>query len=242
MDSIAATCGLSDRFAYSVIKGAVLAMTLSLVKDCFSLNIRCNSISPVRVHAPFVDAFREKEDLIEFKETEYWEAVQNFQKGAAIEARTNGLSPKRLAEAVHRPLTTARPHDACRRSPKRGLHAAAEDRGSQVSIGANLSKSKAADAGRCSRYDWRPHYRRQQTREHRIHEDVGTCFWPISLKLASQSGSLLLALHDRQLHVESRHVRTYFHSVQGQPSVRSKREECRWYPRRPPSNLHQRQA
>ena len=57
MASIVATCGLSDRFAYSMTKGAVLAMTLSVAKDCLSLNIRCNCISPARVHTPFVDGF-----------------------------------------------------------------------------------------------------------------------------------------------------------------------------------------
>lgn len=57
MASIAATCGLSDRFAYSMSKGAVLAMTLSVAKDCLPLNIRCNCISPARVHTPFVDGF-----------------------------------------------------------------------------------------------------------------------------------------------------------------------------------------
>ena len=31
--SIAATCGLADRFAYSMTKGAVLSMTLSVAKD-----------------------------------------------------------------------------------------------------------------------------------------------------------------------------------------------------------------
>lgn len=57
MASIAATCGLSDRFAYSMTKGAVLAMTLSVAKDCLPLNIRCNCTSPARVHTPFVDGF-----------------------------------------------------------------------------------------------------------------------------------------------------------------------------------------
>ena len=51
----------------------------------------------------------EKEDLSEFKQTEYWEAVQNFQKGSAAEARRNGLSPERLGQAVHMALTTAKP-------------------------------------------------------------------------------------------------------------------------------------
>lgn len=55
--SIAATAGLSDRFAYSMTKGAVLAMTLSVAKDCLPFNIRCNCISPARVHTPFVDGF-----------------------------------------------------------------------------------------------------------------------------------------------------------------------------------------
>jgi len=55
--SIAATSGLSDRFAYSMSKGAVLAMTFSVAKDYLADNIRCNAISPARIHTPFVDAF-----------------------------------------------------------------------------------------------------------------------------------------------------------------------------------------
>ena len=57
MASIAATLGLSDRFAYSMSKGAVLTMTLSVAKDYLKDNIRCNCISPARVHTPFVDGF-----------------------------------------------------------------------------------------------------------------------------------------------------------------------------------------
>lgn len=57
MASIAALVGLSDRFAYSMTKGAVSAMTLSIAKDYIRYNIRCNSISPARVHTPFVDGF-----------------------------------------------------------------------------------------------------------------------------------------------------------------------------------------
>lgn len=60
MASIAATCGLQQRFAYSMTKGAVLAMTLSAAKDCLPLGIRCNCISPARVHTPFVDGFLAK--------------------------------------------------------------------------------------------------------------------------------------------------------------------------------------
>ncbi len=58
--SIAAVVGLSDRFAYSMSKGAVYAMTLSVAKDYIGDNIRCNSISPARVHTPFVDGFLAK--------------------------------------------------------------------------------------------------------------------------------------------------------------------------------------
>lgn len=55
--SIAATRGISDRFAYSMTKGAVLSMTLSVAKDYIDKGIRCNCISPARVHTPFVDGF-----------------------------------------------------------------------------------------------------------------------------------------------------------------------------------------
>lgn len=57
MASVAAQVGLPDRFAYSTAKGAVMAMTLSVAKDYLQENIRCNSISPARVHTPFVDGF-----------------------------------------------------------------------------------------------------------------------------------------------------------------------------------------
>ncbi|MBC8154452.1 MAG: glucose 1-dehydrogenase [Bacteroidetes bacterium] len=57
MASVAATVGLPDRFAYSMSKGAVLSMTLSIAKDYLNHNIRCNCMSPARVHTPFVDGF-----------------------------------------------------------------------------------------------------------------------------------------------------------------------------------------
>jgi len=57
MASVAATIGLPDRFAYSMSKGAVLTMTLQVAKDYLRHNIRCNCISPARVHTPFVDGF-----------------------------------------------------------------------------------------------------------------------------------------------------------------------------------------
>ena len=55
--SIAASVGLSERFAYSMSKGAVVSMTLSVAKDYVKEGIRCNCISPARVHTPFVDGF-----------------------------------------------------------------------------------------------------------------------------------------------------------------------------------------
>ena len=55
MGSIAGSVGINDRFAYSMTKGAVLSMTYSIAKDYLDHNIRCNSISPARVHTPFVD-------------------------------------------------------------------------------------------------------------------------------------------------------------------------------------------
>jgi 2-keto-3-deoxy-L-fuconate dehydrogenase len=55
--SIAATVGITDRFAYSTSKGAIFAMTLSVARDYLHDHIRCNSISPARIHTPFVDGF-----------------------------------------------------------------------------------------------------------------------------------------------------------------------------------------
>ena len=57
MASVAAMVGISDRFAYSMSKGAVLTMTYSVAKDYLADHIRCNCISPARVHTPFVDGF-----------------------------------------------------------------------------------------------------------------------------------------------------------------------------------------
>jgi 2-keto-3-deoxy-L-fuconate dehydrogenase len=57
MASIAASTGLNDRFAYSMSKGAVVSMTYSVARDYLQHNIRCNCISPARVHTPFVDGY-----------------------------------------------------------------------------------------------------------------------------------------------------------------------------------------
>jgi 2-keto-3-deoxy-L-fuconate dehydrogenase len=70
MASIASLVGVPERFAYSMTKGAVHTMTMSIAIDYVKQNIRCNCICPARIHTPFVDAFvarhyagRERETL-----------------------------------------------------------------------------------------------------------------------------------------------------------------------------------
>jgi NAD(P)-dependent dehydrogenase (short-subunit alcohol dehydrogenase family) len=57
MASVAASVGIPDRFGYSMTKGAIKSMTQSVAKDYINHGIRCNCISPGRVHTPFVDGF-----------------------------------------------------------------------------------------------------------------------------------------------------------------------------------------
>jgi NAD(P)-dependent dehydrogenase (short-subunit alcohol dehydrogenase family) len=63
--SIAAKVGILDRFAYSMTKGAVLTMTLSVARDYINKGIRCNCICPARVHTPFVDGYLENNYPVE---------------------------------------------------------------------------------------------------------------------------------------------------------------------------------
>lgn len=60
MASVVASVGIPDRFAYTMSKGAVWGMTLSVAKDYLKDKIRCNSISPARIHTPFVDGYLAK--------------------------------------------------------------------------------------------------------------------------------------------------------------------------------------
>lgn len=60
MTSVASHVGLPDRLAYGTSKGAVLSMTYSIAVDYLEQGIRCNAISPARVHTPFVDGYLEK--------------------------------------------------------------------------------------------------------------------------------------------------------------------------------------
>jgi NAD(P)-dependent dehydrogenase (short-subunit alcohol dehydrogenase family) len=57
MASTVSLIGIPDRFAYSMTKGAVLAMTRSIACDYVKRGIRCNCICPARIHTPFVDGF-----------------------------------------------------------------------------------------------------------------------------------------------------------------------------------------
>ena len=58
--SIAAKVGIENRFAYSMSKGAAVAMTLSVARDYIDQGIRSNCVCPARLHTPFVDGFLEK--------------------------------------------------------------------------------------------------------------------------------------------------------------------------------------
>jgi NAD(P)-dependent dehydrogenase (short-subunit alcohol dehydrogenase family) len=58
--SVASKLGIEQRFAYSMSKGAVYTMTLSVARDYIDKNIRCNCVCPGRVHTPFVDQYLDK--------------------------------------------------------------------------------------------------------------------------------------------------------------------------------------
>src|SRR5947207_13878518 len=60
MASIASLVGVPDRFAYSMSKGAVLTMTMSIAIDYVKQGIRCNCICPARVDTPFVEGYLRK--------------------------------------------------------------------------------------------------------------------------------------------------------------------------------------
>src|ERR1700683_3944906 len=94
--------------AYSSSKAGLEGMSDALRRELMLLGIDVVVIEPGTVNTALYDK-GEQEDLSEFKRTEYWEAVQNFQKWIVNEARTNGLAPERLGEAVHVALSTAKP-------------------------------------------------------------------------------------------------------------------------------------
>lgn len=90
MASVAATIGIPDRFAYSTSKGAIVAMTLSVAKDYIKDKIRCNCISPARVHTPFIDGYLAKN--YPGKETEM------FEKLAATQPIGRMARPEEIAQ------------------------------------------------------------------------------------------------------------------------------------------------
>ena len=75
--SIVSKIGIDDRFAYSMSKGAVLSMTMSIAKDYIKKNIRCNCLCPARVHTPFVDDYLKKNYA--GREEEVFQQLSNFQ-------------------------------------------------------------------------------------------------------------------------------------------------------------------
>jgi NAD(P)-dependent dehydrogenase (short-subunit alcohol dehydrogenase family) len=93
MCSVAATIGIPDRFAYSMTKGAALSMTLSVARDYVQDGIRCNCISPGRVHTPFVDGFLAKNYPGQEKEM--------FEKLAATQPIGRMGTPNEIAELAY---------------------------------------------------------------------------------------------------------------------------------------------
>jgi NAD(P)-dependent dehydrogenase (short-subunit alcohol dehydrogenase family) len=94
--------------AYSSSKAGLEGMSDALREELLLFAIDVVIIEPGTVNTAMYDK-GEMEDLSEFKQTEYWDAVQNFQKFIVNEAHTNGLTPERLGEAVHVALSTAKP-------------------------------------------------------------------------------------------------------------------------------------
>ncbi|HTB60938.1 MAG TPA: SDR family NAD(P)-dependent oxidoreductase [Polyangia bacterium] len=94
--------------AYSASKFGLEGMTDALRRELMLFGIDVVIIEPGTVNTAMYDK-GEKEDLSQFEQTEYWEAVQKFQRWVVNEARTNGLAPERLGEAIHLALSTAKP-------------------------------------------------------------------------------------------------------------------------------------
>jgi NAD(P)-dependent dehydrogenase (short-subunit alcohol dehydrogenase family) len=93
--------------AYSASKSGLEGMSDVLRLELMLFGIDLVMIEPGFVNTTMYDK-GEKEDLSEFEPTEYWAAVQNFQKFVVAEGR-KGFSPERLGAAVHLALGTARP-------------------------------------------------------------------------------------------------------------------------------------
>ncbi len=94
--------------AYSSSKCGLEGMSDALRRELMLFGIDLVMIEPGTVNTEMYDK-GEKEDLSEFNQTEYWGAIQNFQKYIVTEARTNGLAPERIGQAVYVALTVANP-------------------------------------------------------------------------------------------------------------------------------------
>jgi len=87
--SVASYLGISDRFAYSMSKGAVLSMTMSIARDYIDRGIRCKCVCPGRVHTPFVDGYlaknySEEERPKMFKTLSEWQPIGRMGTPAEI--------------------------------------------------------------------------------------------------------------------------------------------------------------
>ncbi len=94
--------------AYSASKLGLEGMSDALRRELMLFGIDLVIIEPGTVNTAMYDK-GEKEDLSEFEQTEYWQALRNFQNFIVTEARTNGLPPERLGEAIYVALSTAKP-------------------------------------------------------------------------------------------------------------------------------------
>jgi NAD(P)-dependent dehydrogenase (short-subunit alcohol dehydrogenase family) len=102
MASVASYLGLQDRFAYSMSKGAVLSMTMSIARDYIDKGIRCNCVCPARVHTPFVDGYLEKNYSEEerpqmFKTLSEWQPIGRMGTPEEIAGMVAYLSSKQAS-------------------------------------------------------------------------------------------------------------------------------------------------
>jgi 2-keto-3-deoxy-L-fuconate dehydrogenase len=92
MASVASVLGIPDRFAYSMSKGAVYMMTMSVACDYVKRKIRCNCVAPGRIHTPFVDGFLAK--------TYPGQETEMFEKLAATQPIGRMGKPEEVASLV----------------------------------------------------------------------------------------------------------------------------------------------
>lgn len=94
--------------AYTASKWGLEGMSEALRRELMLFGIDLVIIEPGTINTAMYDK-GEKEDLSEFKSTPYWDAIKKFQKWIVNEARTNGLPPERVGNAIYVALTAAKP-------------------------------------------------------------------------------------------------------------------------------------